>query len=87
MESMRADCRNIRQQCTMNNPKIDGSLWLASENSIKLVRKQARMILEENSQPSSQTIHVNNTDPLDIDEASLDLIVDERVRFILVNHQ
>ena len=31
---------------------------------------------------SSDTINVNNTDPLDIDQASLDVIVDKQVRLI-----
>lgn len=90
---MCSDRRNFRQQCSMNNQNIQefhvrSSSWSTSdernENYIKLIRGQARMITEENqvnTRPSSETIRVNDTDPLDIDEASLNLIVDQQVIF------
>lgn len=33
---------------------------------------------------SSDTININNTDPLDIDQASVDVIVDKQVRILLL---
>ena len=66
------------------------SLWSIVEdhraqNYFRTNRRQMRSNSQENelkTQPSSDTIHVNSTDPLDIDEARLNIIFDKRVRSI-----
>lgn len=87
MESIGYD----RQDLGQVNDRLSGrsSLWSIkdhrNENYFGINRRQMRTNSKENqlkTQPSSGTIHVNDTDPLDIDEARLNIIVDKGVRSI-----
>lgn len=57
----------------------------SNENSLISIRRQITINRGDDqliTRASSDTIHVNNTDPLDIDEASINIIVNQQVRFI-----
>jgi hypothetical protein len=95
MDSTHYDRRIFQQQCPINNQFNQVIYWSNAQsssllltnnsqgNSLIPIRRQFKINRGENQliiRASSDTIHVNNTDPLDIDEASVNVIVDKQVR-------
>jgi len=98
MDSTHYDRRIFQQQCPINNQlkqqrqiiywsnakssstnNSNGNNLISFRRQFTINNGDDRLI----TKVSSGTINVNNTDPLDIDQASIDIIVDKQVRFIL----
>jgi hypothetical protein len=98
MDSTHYDRRIFQQQCPINNQlkqqrqiiywsnakssstnNSNGNNLISFRRQFTINNGDDRLI----TKVSSETINVNNTDPLDIDQASMDIIVDKQVRFIL----
>ncbi len=93
MDSTHYDRQILQQQCPIKK-QYQATYWanitsLSTNNSngthVLLFRKQFIINNEQDrlvTRASSSTINVNNTDPLDIDQALVHITVDKQVRVI-----
>jgi hypothetical protein len=77
--------KNLHQVIDWSNTQSSLTLVNNSQGNYLIpIRKQFNINRGDNQliiRASSDTIHVNNTDRLNIDEASVHVIVDQKVRF------
>lgn len=70
---------NIKSSLLSTNNSNNGNNLIPYRRQFSIYNGDDQLI----TRASSDTIHINNTNPLDIDQASIDIIVDKQVRTLL----